>query len=94
MIPTSASETDDRLAAYLGHGALAALYTLMQFANGEDAGLGFLAARERWQSVFLWMGKGTEAIKTLTREDLLDAAGWRRAELHGTRRVAENEQRR
>ena len=107
----------------LGHGALAALSALMQFADGEDAGLGFLAAQlaggaaagriaqdhlaqmlarlteleedfaaavrsgselqlvaaqERWQSVFLWMEKGTEAIRTLTRDDLLDAAGWRK----------------
>lgn len=116
--------------ATLGHGALAALSALMQFANGEDAGLGFLAAQlaggaaagriaqdhlaqmlarlteleegfaaavrsgselqlvaaqERWQSVFLWMEKGTEAIKTLTREDLLDAAGWRLAQEIGQR---------
>ncbi|MHB1359169.1 MAG: hypothetical protein ACYCWC_06245 [Rhodocyclaceae bacterium] len=114
----------------LGHGALAALSALMQFADGEDAGLGFLAAQlaggaaagriaqdhlaqmlarlteleedfaaavrsgselqlvaaqERWQSVFLWMEKGTEAIRTLTRDDLLDAAGWRLAQEIGQR---------
>jgi hypothetical protein len=112
----------------LGHGTLAALSALMQFADGEDAGLGFLAAQlaggaaagrvsqdhlaqtlarlteleedfaaavrsgselqlvaaqERWQSVFLWMEKGTEAIRLLTREDLLDAAGWRIAQAIG-----------
>jgi hypothetical protein len=116
--------------ATLGHGALAALSALMQFADGEDAGLGFLAAQlaggaaagriaqdhlaqmlarlteleedfaaavrsgselqlvaaqERWQSVFLWMGKGTEAIKLLTRDDLLDATGWRLAQEIGQR---------
>jgi len=114
----------------LGHGALAALAALMQFADGEDAGLGFLAAQlaggaaagriapdhlaqtlarlteleedfaaavrsgselqlvaaqARWQSVFLWMEKGTEAIRTLTRDDLLDAAGWRLAQEIGQR---------
>lgn len=123
-------DSEDRTyrVATLGHGALAALSALMQFADGEDAGLGFLAAQlaggaaagrvspdhlaqtlarlteleegfaaavrsgselqlvaaqERWQSVFLWMEKGTEAIRLLTRADLLDAAGWRIAQAIG-----------
>lgn len=124
------NEGRDYRVSTLGHGALAALSALMQFADGEDAGLGFLAAQlaggaaagriapdhlaqmlsrlaeleedfaaavrsgselqlvsaqERWQSVFLWMEKGTAAIKTLTRDDLLDAAGWRLAQEIGQR---------
>jgi len=112
----------------LGHNALAALATLLQFASDDEAGLGYLtaqlagtaaagrvstdqlqqllarlteleedfaaavrsgselqlvAAQERWQSVFLWMEKGTEIIRGLTADNALDAGGWRVAQAIG-----------
>jgi hypothetical protein len=111
-----------------GHSALAALAALMQFAEGDEAGLGFLtaqlaggaltgrvsrdhlqqilarltdleddfaaavrsaselqltAAQTRLESVFLWMEKGTEVIRSLTVDNALDAAGWRIAQSIG-----------
>lgn len=38
------------------------------------------AAQSRLESVFLWMEKGTEVIRSLTADHALDAAGWRIAQ--------------
>ena len=124
-------DTEDRSyrVSSTGHSALAAIAALMQFADGDEAGLGFLtaqlaggayagrvsrdhlqqilarlteleddfaaavrsaselqlrAAQSRLESVFLWMGKGTEVIRSLTTEGAaLDAAGWRIAQAIG-----------
>lgn len=45
--------------------------------------LQLVAAQTRWQSVFLWMDKGTEVIRRLTADNSLDAAGWRIAQAIG-----------
>lgn len=123
-------DSDDRTyrVSPQGHSALAALAALMQFAEGDEAGLGFLtaqlaggaltgrisrdhlqqilarlteleddfaaavrsaselqltAAQARLESVFLWMEKGTEVIRSLTADNALDATGWRIAQAIG-----------
>lgn len=45
--------------------------------------LRLVAAQAQLESVFLWMEKGTEVIRGLTRDNALDAAGWRIAQAIG-----------
>ncbi len=55
------------------------------FAAAVHSGseLQLVAAQERWQSVFLWMEKGTEIVRGLAADNALDAAGWRIAQAIG-----------
>lgn len=45
--------------------------------------LQLVAAQTRLESVFLWMEKGTEVIRSLTADNGLDTAGWRIAQAIG-----------